>query len=71
MHADCEHVLLEQGSEQDDVWGANWYPMEQRLEYEALINIRPAQGNRGMLIQSEELREQIRIVVEPILGGIA
>jgi hypothetical protein len=24
MHADCESVLLEDGSEQDDLWGANW-----------------------------------------------
>lgn len=28
MHADCEAVLLEHGSEQDDLWGANWYPTE-------------------------------------------
>ncbi len=25
MRADCESVLLEDGSEQDDLWGANWY----------------------------------------------
>lgn len=24
MHADCEDVLLEAGSESDDLWGANW-----------------------------------------------
>ncbi len=66
MHADCENVLLDQGSEQDDVWGANWYPGEQRLEYEALINIRPTQGNRGMVIQSEELRQNIETVVRAI-----
>jgi hypothetical protein len=41
MHADCEQHLLENGSEQDDIWGANWYPAEQRIEYEALINISP------------------------------
>ena len=23
MHADCESILLENGSEQDDLWGAN------------------------------------------------
>lgn len=26
MHSDCESLLLEDGSEQDDLWGANWYP---------------------------------------------
>jgi len=24
MHADCEQILLEDGSEQEDIWGANW-----------------------------------------------
>jgi hypothetical protein len=34
MHADCESVLLGDGSEQDDLWGANWYPNEQRIAFE-------------------------------------
>lgn len=25
LHADCERVLLEDGSQQQDVWGADWY----------------------------------------------
>ena len=36
MHADCESVLLDDGSEQDDLWGANWYPTEQRIEFESV-----------------------------------
>lgn len=31
MNADCESVLLEDGSEQDDLWGANWFPAEERI----------------------------------------
>ncbi len=57
MHADCEKVLLDNGSEQDDVWGANWYPDEQEVEFEALINIRPRLANQGMVIQSEEISQ--------------
>ncbi len=71
MHADCEQVLLDNGSEQEDIWGANWYPAEQRVEYEALINIRPQMGNRGMLIQSEEIRQVVQEVTLAILGGVA
>lgn len=41
MHVDCEALLLSSGSEQDDLWGADWFPEDQRIEYEALINIRP------------------------------
>jgi len=26
MHADCESALLEDGSAQDDIWGADWAP---------------------------------------------
>jgi hypothetical protein len=70
MHVDCEQVLLENGSEQDDIWGANWYPAEQRIEFEALINIRPRQNNRSIVIQDEELRSKIEKVTRALLGGV-
>lgn len=70
MHADCEAVLLESGSEQDDLWGANWYPSEQRIEFESLINIRPRMGNRSIILQDENLRKQIEDVTRSILGDI-
>ena len=62
MHADCEQLLLESVSEQDDLWGANWYPEEQRIEFEALINIRPRLGNRSMVIQDEGIRWAVELV---------
>jgi hypothetical protein len=68
MHADCESVLLDNGSEQDDLWGANWYPNEQRIEFESLINIRPRLGNRNILIQDESIRKQVESVTREILG---
>ena len=70
MHADCESVLLEDGSEQDDLWGANWYPSEQRIEFESLINIRPRLGNRNILIQDENLRKQVESVTRELLEGV-
>lgn len=69
MHADCEGVLLEHGSEQDDLWGANWYPAEQQIEFESLINIRPRLGNRSIIIQSEQVREEVAAVAQNLLGG--
>jgi hypothetical protein len=69
MHADCEPALLEDGSALDDLWGANWYPAEGRIEFEALINIRPRLGNRSILIQDEALRRQVESVTREILGG--
>lgn len=70
MHSDCELKLLEDGSEQDDLWGANWYPNEQRIEFESLINIRPRLGNRNILIQDEYLRKQVESVTREILGSV-
>jgi hypothetical protein len=70
MHSDCESALLENGSEQDDLWGANWYPTEQRIEFESLINIRPRLGNRNILIQDENLRKQIESITLEILGDV-
>jgi len=69
MHADCESALLEAGSEQDDLWGANWYPAEQRIEFESLINIRPRLGNRNILIQDQNIRNQVESIAREILGA--
>ncbi len=65
-HADCEKVLIENGSKQENVWGADWYPKEKRVEFEALINIRPRQNNRAMLIQDVALRASIEKIVRSI-----
>jgi len=70
MHVDCESFLLEGGSEQDDLWGVNWYPAEQRVEFESLINIRPRLGNRSIVIQSQEIRNQVEAITREILGGV-
>ena len=70
MHADCEDVLLEAGSESDDLWGANWYPQEQRIEFESLINIRPRLGNRSMIIQSDSIRQPVERITRKFLGDI-
>jgi Protein of unknown function (DUF5674) len=68
-HADCEKALLEVGSQQSDLWGADWYPRQKKIAYESLMNIRPRQ-NRQMEIQSPELRRQIAEIVHTLLGDI-
>lgn len=68
-HADCEEVLLEDGSRQESVWGADWYPDSRTVAFGALINIRPRQGNMAMQIQDPRLRERIDAVVRRLLEG--
>lgn len=62
-HADCEKVLLENGSRQEDIWGADWLPLENKVRFEAMINIRPRQNNRTMVIQDAVLREGVEKIV--------
>ena len=70
LHADCEAVLLENGSKQVDIWGADWYPLTQEVGYESLINIRPRQNNRSMEIQYAMIRQQVAHIVQQLLGGL-
>jgi hypothetical protein len=67
LHADCEQTLLEDGSQQENVWGADWYPEVRRVGFESLINIRPRQQNRSMEIKDPVLREKIEIIVRNLL----
>lgn len=71
MHVDAEQVLLEAGSRQANLWGANYYPGRGRdgcIEFTSLINIRPASGNRGMEIQDPALREKVRAITHALVG---
>lgn len=71
LHADAELLLLESGSRQADLWGANYYPgrgPEECIEYTSLINIRPAQGNRAMEIADPEIRERVREITVTLIG---
>ena len=68
-HADCEEILLEVGSRQEDIWGADWYPESKIVEFVALINIRPRQNNRGMEIEDPELRMKIETIIRRLLEG--
>jgi Protein of unknown function (DUF5674) len=70
LHADCEAVLLDDGSRQDNIWGASWNPLTQEVFFESLINIRPRQNNRSMEILDSEIREQVAQITQELLGGI-
>lgn len=71
LHADAEHLLLEDGSRQEDLWGANYYPgggTEGCIEFTALINVRPAHGNLSMEIADEATRRTVREITFELIG---
>ena len=63
LHADCQAALLEEGSEQVDIWGADWIPASRDVRFESLINIRPKQQNRSMTIVDPKLQQTIASIV--------
>ena len=73
LHVDEEQLLLESGSRQSDLWGINLYPDsfgdEDFVEFDSMINIRPAQGNRSRSVEYESSRNLIVEIVEEIVHG--
>jgi len=70
LHSDEEALLIDDGSRQEDLWGINLYPaeaVEAWIEYDSMINVRPAQGNRSRGVEDREVQEQIRRVVAALV----
>jgi len=66
LHADEEKKLIDDGSRQEDLWGINFYPHEQGddwIEFDSMINIRPARGNRSRGVEDENIQKEIRRIV--------
>ncbi|HSX26341.1 MAG TPA: DUF5674 family protein [Chlamydiales bacterium] len=72
MHSDAESLLLEQGSEQGDLWGINLYLKKSRaewIEYDSMINLRPWQENDSRGVDNPEIRQKIREIVDCLVEG--
>jgi hypothetical protein len=70
LHADAETALLDDGSRQVDLWGVNLYPdapPPERVEFDSMINVRPAQGNRSRSVEDPVLQARIRDVVDRLV----
>jgi hypothetical protein len=70
LHADEEAYLLEHGSDQRDLWGINLYPEvsgDDFVEFDSMINLRPAQGNRSRGVEDAKTQEKIRLIVSTLV----
>lgn len=63
LHADLEKLLLDNGSDQFDLWGINLYFDGDLVEFDSMINIRPTQGNRSRSVEDEKTQRQILEIV--------
>lgn len=70
LHSDEEALLLEDGARQADIWGINVYPDEPDdawIEFDSMINVRPAQGNRSRDVEDPGTRRAIRELVTSLI----
>jgi hypothetical protein len=70
LHSDQESLLLDDGSRPVDLWGINLYPAETGenwIEFDSMINVRPAQGNRSRGVEDEAARAAIRAVIASLV----
>ncbi len=67
-HVEGEQKLLERGHKQKDLWGGgiDWETKE--IDYNSMINLRPAQGNPSRDALFQVVRKQIDEIVTYIFG---
>ncbi|MEK7555055.1 MAG: DUF5674 family protein [Patescibacteria group bacterium] len=68
LHSDCADEMVENGSSWKNLWGANVYADEGKIDFVSLINIRPAEGNRSMEIEIPAVRSQVEKIIKQILS---
>jgi len=71
LHSDEENLLLEEGSQQQNLWGINLHPgnieNEKWIEFDSMINIRPSQGNRSRSIENQQIQQKITTIVNQLV----
>jgi len=65
-HVDDERLLLEDGSLQEDLWGAGLDLETGEMDFDSLINLRPMQ-NRSREILDEEIRKKATAIIQSLL----
>lgn len=70
LHSDLEKLLLEDGSNQESLWGINLYPDvegDDFIEFDSLINISPRRNNFSRDVEDKTVREKISLIVNDLV----
>lgn len=71
LHVDGETMLMEQtGSLREHTWGINIYPGKSRvewLEFDSMVNLKPAHGNRSRGVENKETQSKIRKILDKLI----
>jgi len=71
MYVDQVQLLLENGSEQKDLWGINLHPAKYStpdfVEFDSMINIRPRANNMSRSVDDTSIQDNLRSVIAEII----
>lgn len=71
MHSDQEYLLLENGSDQNNLWGINLHPEEKDsenwIEFDSMVNLRPSWGNKSRGVDNPKIQEIIKKIVNKLV----
>ena len=65
-HVDGEQLLLQDGSHQEDLWGAGLDLETNEMDFDSMINLRPAQ-NASREILNSKIRQQVESITRSLL----
>ena len=63
LHIDCAEELIQKSSISKNLWGANAYMSDKRIDFVSLINIRPSENNRSMEIQDPGVKDRVAAII--------
>lgn len=66
-HVEGEEMLLKDGSKQSDLWGGGFDVESGEIDFDSMINIRPAQSNTSREVLDLNIRKEIERIVREML----
>jgi len=71
LHVDIQSILIEkEGARGDTTWGINLYldkTGDDFIEFDSMINLKPALGNKTRGVEDETIRQKIREIVDRVV----
>ena len=67
LHVDGERILLQDGSKQTDLWGGGIDLETNEIDFDSMINLRPAQTNPSREVLDQSIRKEMETIIKGLL----
>ena len=67
LHVDGERMLLKDGSKQVDLWGGGIDLETNEIDFDSMINLRPAQSNTSREVLDQVIRKDMETIIRSLL----